>query len=866
MTPLGAAEVEILADLNTVGTTGAGFYSFDVSSAVLDDRYFLFGANDSVAGSEPWSLDLTTGELVRLADIAEGAEGSRPEQFTPIGSIALFVATSFDAGEELWATDGTAAGTYLVKDILPGAGDSGILELFRIPGDRAVFRANDGVLGGELWMSDGSAAGTALVADIRPGAASSLPGSFLFNGGTLFFRANDGTSGAELWKWNGIATALVADIEPGAGSSSPSHIFPVAGGYVVFRATTTADGAELWASDGGAVGTTLVSDINPTGSSLPYNFFYHTGLNRLFFTADDGVHGYELFQLASGVVTRLSDLVPGIGSSSPTGFGETATKLLFTARDGAPGTRLFAYDGATIAPLASLSAGGAPNVPQFVTSWNGEVFLNHGTCWRSDGTVAGTVAFAEPCLSAPAFGVGDGRLVYGGWNSGPRELYSIDSGHAFARETEVASLSSDPSELFWFGERLFFAADDGVSGRELWVWDRTSAAGPVLIDVDSGAGSSKPSGFVAFQGEVWFTATSAATGEELWRTDGTAAGTSVYEIEPGTGRHPSRRGGRRRGVPLRVDRRRRRPVPHFVGRDAAGARGVRERRVAPCQVARCQRRRAGLRRLDADDRQGAFHPWRNRSRPCSARARRGPRRRSSRPRERVRQVGQRSLLPRRRRRIQSPRCGSTTASRHSRSRRSRMAPFPTSSRWARTVSTWLRTRARSDASSIVATASPPCPFSTSRREPRDSSPADLTSVGGRLYFRASDATAGSELWWTDGATAERFADLSPGASGSSPQQLVPTGERLVFVANDGVAGEEIFLANVSSATRLPEILPGPATAAPELLSVSPDGCQVVFSAAHPELGREPFWIELCRLFVDGFESGDTSAWSSGSPN
>jgi ELWxxDGT repeat protein len=61
------------------------------------------------------------------------------------------------------------------------------------------FAANDGNHGMELWKSDGSAAGTVLVKDVNPGSLDSDPGSLTVAGGHLFFPADDGVHGFELW-------------------------------------------------------------------------------------------------------------------------------------------------------------------------------------------------------------------------------------------------------------------------------------------------------------------------------------------------------------------------------------------------------------------------------------------------------------------------------------------------------------------------------------------------------------------------------------------------------------------------------------------------------------------------------------------
>ena len=95
-------------------------------------------------------------------------------------------------GYGLWKTDGTEAGTVLVKAIPAGE--------FATLNGKLYFRGNDGVDGSELWTSDGTPEGTVMIKDIQAGPASSDARSLTNLNGTLIFAANDGMHGYEFWQ------------------------------------------------------------------------------------------------------------------------------------------------------------------------------------------------------------------------------------------------------------------------------------------------------------------------------------------------------------------------------------------------------------------------------------------------------------------------------------------------------------------------------------------------------------------------------------------------------------------------------------------------------------------------------------------
>ena len=142
------------------------------------------------------------------------------------------------------------------------------------------FQGSDAINGAELWKSNGTGAGTMIVKDINPGLDPNFSNSgspaFLFNAnGILYFAATDGVTanGTELWKSDGTeaGTVLVKNINPGSGSSSPEG-FALSNGILFFTAFDETNGHELWKTDGTAIGTVLVKNIVPTPGGSPQKF------------------------------------------------------------------------------------------------------------------------------------------------------------------------------------------------------------------------------------------------------------------------------------------------------------------------------------------------------------------------------------------------------------------------------------------------------------------------------------------------------------------------------------------------------------------------------------------------------------------
>ena len=153
-------------------------------------------------------------------------------------------------------------GTFLVKDIHPGPSGSSFPDDLTNVNGTLYFQANDGAHGVELWKSNGTAAGTVMVRDIDSGSSGSGPGDLTNVNGELYFTANDGVHGEELWKSDGTAGGTVmVDVFPGPLGSAPANLTNVNGTLYFAQWTTWL--ATSYGSRTDRTGQVFVKDIFP---------------------------------------------------------------------------------------------------------------------------------------------------------------------------------------------------------------------------------------------------------------------------------------------------------------------------------------------------------------------------------------------------------------------------------------------------------------------------------------------------------------------------------------------------------------------------------------------------------------------------
>jgi ELWxxDGT repeat protein len=84
------------------------------------------------------------------------------------------------------------------------------------------------------------------------------------------------------------------------------------------------------------------------------------------------------------------------------------------------------------------------------------------------------------------------------------------------KDIAFGSRSGDPGPLVDLGGTLLFGAVSRAHGRELWRSDGTEAGTVRLQDLVPGPISSNPTGFTLSGSRVYFAADDTVTGEELW--------------------------------------------------------------------------------------------------------------------------------------------------------------------------------------------------------------------------------------------------------------------------------------------------------------------------------------------------------------
>lgn len=265
------------------------------SEMVALNGKLYFSAYSTNQGRELWVTDGTTQGTYLLADIATGSVSSLDDQFATkaavMNNVLYFLANDGVHGTELWRTDGTTQGTYLVRDAVSGSAGS-VFQYPTVLNNVLYYLGGNGV---QLWRTDGTLAGTQFIQSFQ------TFGDLTAYNGNLYFRASaSGSFDQELWRCNGSnnVCSQVINLNNDAGPSLPIN-FKATSNALYFMANTQS-GWELWKTQGTANTTQMVADINPGPANGVLNSFNteNTAVigDKIFFRATDGQTGFQLWQ------------------------------------------------------------------------------------------------------------------------------------------------------------------------------------------------------------------------------------------------------------------------------------------------------------------------------------------------------------------------------------------------------------------------------------------------------------------------------------------------------------------------------------------------------------------------------------------
>lgn len=846
--PLAAARGQTLVrDINA--THVANPSSFPAEFANIQRAVTVFRAQTMATGSELFRIHTTTGATQLVKDIAPGAASSSPAGFERVANRLdtrwVFAANDGVHGRELWTTDGTTSGTYMLRDIAPGLASSSPTVLARHDAGRFLFfAATNAQYGRELWRTDGTKAGTRLVADIRPGSASSSPANAVYGSTNqrIFFAADDGTHGRELWMSTGEAsnTALVRDIRPGSGSSSPSRLTMSGGSLLWFTADDGTTGLELWYAQhkrDEIYSAAILADIRPRAAgSNPTNLSVHSSLAYyLYFSADDGRSGRELwvadFRTRTAQIVTLNnrgELHPN-GSSNPGpvfNYGTHSNPGLVVATSEKFGREVFNVIGTKAILAADINPGPASSYPSNLTRAPVGFVMTATSAstgrelwdWRSGGVSLLADVVPGKMSSTPGSFVTLGSSVYFTADTAVgRELWRCEQRArktSLVRDIRAGTASSNIASMHVANSRngfemLVLSANDGTHGTELVRTNGTSK-GTVVVDIHALQGhteSSSPRGVTDSFGRTFFAADDGQRGAELWITDGTTGGTRlVKDLLPGaTGSMPAEftRIGKRVLFTAQSPKRGR---ELWISDGTAQGTGVlKDIRIGagtsnPSDLV-CVAGRVFFR---ANDGIHGTELWiTDGSLPGT---------------QMVKDIaiGAKSALA-----SSSP-----------------IVELNDAAYFFASTAAHGRELWKSDGSAngtvLVEDIRPGIGSAVAE--------TSLVAFQGRVWFGATTAGSGTELWSSNGTTTMLVKDIVPGVAGSFPAQLTVAGSRMFFRATTPATGYELWVTNgTSTGTMLVrDIRPGAASASPHEISAM-RGARVVFTADSPSAGREP-WI------------------------
>jgi len=530
-----------------------GLYAIDTSTDSIEKIYTINASGSlHIMGDKlfftPYSStpglyisDGTTNGTNKISNIPV-KENTHDVNQLVIGDILYFVGITDDEGEELWRSDGTVEGTYMVKDIHIGPGNARPRNFTNVKG-RLYFYITDEKNGYRTYSTDGSSEGTRFESSYSGSNFITYKGSvamlsteprrnlvLLENNSTvhltknsllpkpysepslikiddkLLFNNQDLEHGEELWVSDGTTegTEFLVDLDSGNNDSisypnyvnltTDRNIKYMKGSYYFVTISSSSQGNQLWKSDGTVNGTNYIQTLNERSTE---NVRLESMNSILYYNAFSEENGSALWRndgTTSGTY-MLKDINPSTKNGGAGWLTAVDHQLFFTADDGIHGVELYVTDGTVIGThmLKDIQEGSISSRPFDLTPFHSEIYFEaddgiNGKClYKSNGTKEGTVLVKD-------FFIND---------TNPSMEYLTASGNY-----------------------LYFIAKVSPSSptRKLYRTDGTTVGTIVVKDIQSGASYNTLRALTDVNGTLYLSGNGA-----LWKSDGTEEGTQVVK-------------------------------------------------------------------------------------------------------------------------------------------------------------------------------------------------------------------------------------------------------------------------------------------------------------------------------------------------
>jgi ELWxxDGT repeat protein len=466
------------------------------------------------------------------------------EEKAVIVNNEIFFFIKANARTQLWKSNGTEAGTVLIQEIdaelfyLPGSLQENpryIVINNTVFFFLSKFNNSTNKYEGHLWKSNGSSAGTVLikqVLDVSNFYGITINSLTNFNNNLVF------NIGLNLWISDGTETGTqILKTFQGINGSLSKRKIGVLGEKFFFSASVADNDYELWESDGTISGTNLFKNLNLNQSSNP-NFFV-TINNRLLFRANKNNELWQSDGTPEGTTFVLNIPKPDLNVEVQPEFIYTSNHILFFQNyDPQHNFELWKSDGTpqNTGLLKNIITGARSSLSDDKKIKVGNTWYFMATdyrgseLWKSDGTPEGTTIVKDIIPGADGMTIYEmvsiGNIVYFTFrNNGNTSVRLGYTGGTEANTFEIDlnvndnNISVNPFSLTVANNKLFFLGDKSGIGITLWTLNGTQA---------TSIHKSDPSGFypqnlVGANGKLYF------SNSGLWESDGTEAGTKrVY--------------------------------------------------------------------------------------------------------------------------------------------------------------------------------------------------------------------------------------------------------------------------------------------------------------------------------------------------